>query len=193
MGQNLWYRIAAASLPLLLFPTRVDACVDDSTCGGGQCELGTCTTPVIRNIDHRSIDYFLVAAPTATWDEAGDRCGYVVANGRLARVLYQSEQERLLALSTNVHVLFDGTDKAEEGVWRWSDGTVFYTRAGGCQQAYCGWDGKYPDNSNGIEHHLSMYQTWWNDVSPAAGLRTFFCEVPCTADADCEDDRVLNE
>ncbi|KAJ9441210.1 hypothetical protein DIPPA_56668, partial [Diplonema papillatum] len=191
------YRVTIACVPLLLSPTRVGACVDDSACGGGECDAGTCTLPVITYSYDRSIDFFLVNSPSAHWRDAQQRCGYAAANGRLARVMYQRELDRIVALNSDSSLLLDGTDEAEEDTWRWSDGTVFYTRADGCLQAFCGWQANANKNGGsgrhlsvygpaGDEHHLCyLSNTAW-DENKGDFAATYLCEVPCTSDADCE-------
>eukprot|EP00659_Diplonema_papillatum_P015311 gene15311-23401_t len=165
-------------------------CVDDSACGGGACTLATgrCEPPVVLWSRHREIDHAFVEGPMAEYDDAVLRCGYFAPNARLARIYYEDENKRIAGIKLATHVYIDGNDLVTEDTWEWGNGVIFWIRASGCLQAFCGWKGNKPDNDHTGEHHLSLFKNQWNDVLPSVmGVRQFYCEVPCMSDADCDD------
>ncbi|KAJ9448643.1 hypothetical protein DIPPA_29091 [Diplonema papillatum] len=109
--------------------------------------------------------------------------------GRLARITSESEQQRVSNLGV-AGGLIDGNDLTEDGVWMYSDGTVFWTERQNCLQEYCNWLPTRPLTQSPSLSYLSMTPTGpWTDVS--AGTYPFYCEFPCIGDADCNGEDVL--
>ncbi len=90
-----------------------------------------------------------------TWEEAAAEARKM--GGHLAKI--ETEQE--LIFLTNFwkdknYFWLGATDKDEEGVWKWSDGTPV-------TRSY--WDKGQPSNGDGKEHYASMRPGGkWNDV-----------------------------
>lgn len=72
-------------------------------------------------------------------------------------------------------VTLGGTDRAEEGVWTWSDGTVFWS-GGPVEGQYAGWTSSQPDNADPGQHCAVLATDGgWTDEN-CAEFRAFVCE-----------------
>lgn len=115
-------------------------------------------------------DLLIATASCAVWDPAS----HLVDIGSLA------EQEWLVAevasrlmLGTPNGFYTGGSDVDEEGVWRWSDGTVFHRHG-----VAVGFDNGFSESATGDEDYLEALQRGgWNDMGPDA-RRAWVCERP---------------
>jgi hypothetical protein len=131
--------------------------------------------------------YALCKTPNRRWTRARSECA--ARGGRLA--VLETAEENLLA-GQLVRPFLEGpfyigiSDREEEGVWRWIDGSLL---------AYEPWAGGEPNNAGGGED--CVHSNWsgtdgaWNDLRCGAG-QPYLCEFPpenpalCATDADCQ-------
>jgi|AACY02.2.fsa_nt_gi Lectin C-type domain. len=113
--------------------------------------------------------WYYVSSSRMTWHAARAKCESV--GGYLARVESRDEQRFLVGLLQRTKgevVWIDGSDEANEGEWRYSDGSRVRTFF---------WGSGQPNNVDSKEHHLavSLSNGTWLDVT--AGQRSrFVCE-----------------
>ncbi|KAJ9455679.1 hypothetical protein DIPPA_19586 [Diplonema papillatum] len=159
-------------------------CAQHSDCASGACLAATGRCAAIEWSRDRRIDYFHVESPTASRSDALHMCGSLVPNARLARITTEAEFSRVAALQTGPGIIFDGTDPpGPDHAWVWSDGTVFWSD-GACRQGYC--DTLFNPSNTGSERRMTFDIGRWVDVDASVpSTSTYFCEVPCTSDADC--------
>ena len=113
-----------------------------------------------------------------SWDAAEQAC--LDAGLQLASV-QSAEENALLSLITAAagnaqSVWIGGTDKDDEGKWKWSPS--------GTELSYTNWHPGEPNNVNGNEHCLAaigLPGTWhngkWNDGLCSAKLK-YVCQIP---------------
>ena len=113
---------------------------------------------------------------TLTWEEAEYYCENY-RGGHLATITSQEEQDFIQnnLLSDNHHgYLIGGTDKDQEGTWKWVTGEPF---------GYTNWHSGQPDNYTGNhadgECYLEIYPATdkWNDFYYDSYHRGFICEI----------------
>lgn len=131
--------------------------------------------------------YALCKAPRRRWTRARSECA--ARGGRLA-VLETADENlevgQLARRFLNDPFYIGISDRDEEGVWRWIDGS---------ELAYDPWAGGEPNNAGNGED--CVHSNWsgtdgaWNDIRCGAG-QPYLCEFPpgnparCSSDADCE-------
>ncbi|XP_028447514.1 galactose-specific lectin nattectin isoform X2 [Perca flavescens] len=105
-----------------------------------------------------------------SWTDAENFCKS--DGGNLASV--HSEEEQLFLRDFIKKVTGEakwawigGFDSVQEGLWMWSDGSIF---------DYKSWASGQPDNADGIEHclHMNFQGDNWNDT-PCSRLLPFLC------------------
>jgi Lectin C-type domain/RTX calcium-binding nonapeptide repeat (4 copies) len=124
--------------------------------------VGIAETSFIRRGDSA---YVIVQGPT--WEEA--EANAVKLGGHLASINDAGEDDYIyqnIAVKVGNGVWIGGTDKDQEGVWRWADGSQFY---------YSNWrEGEPNNNVNGAglegEDYTqyvvdALYNGKWNDIS----------------------------
>lgn len=120
-------------------------------------------------------DYILSSTGAGfTWDgsatDAATR-SHLGMTGYMATVTSQAEQDFIFANVSAVTAWLGGSDRAEEGVWRWmagpEAGTVFYIVGAGVQPGFSYWAPGEPNDCCSGEDDLQM--SWdvdsgrWND------------------------------
>ncbi|XP_028447517.1 galactose-specific lectin nattectin-like [Perca flavescens] len=130
------------------------------TSGSGHCPPGW--TP----FGSRCFSFYFHAK---RWIDAEHFCKST--GGNLASV-YSAEEYDFLktyinqVTGENRRTWIGGFDSVKEGLWMWSDGSIF---------DYKSWGRGQPDNIDGVEHCLEMnYQDNWNDDS-CANVYPFVC------------------
>jgi hypothetical protein len=85
----------------------------------------------------------------------------------------QDIQEVMAAVTEGAYWV-GATDAAQEGTWRWVDGTTFWSN--GAALGYSNWISATgePNNVGGIEHCMEVGNGDWNDVECSRGL-PFVC------------------
>ncbi|KAJ9463393.1 hypothetical protein DIPPA_08808 [Diplonema papillatum] len=168
-------------------------CKGDSRCAWGDdgCEpkYSYHDDGVVEDVDYKDIRFWHSNTIEANVADAEAICGSLCQDGkkgRLARLTKAQDLVRMRQLRPGLDPSWlDGSDANNEGNWRWSDGTLFWSVRHGCLQAACPWNTGEPNDAGGAgEHHIELAQLW-NDGA-GAGEREFFCEFPCTADAECD-------
>jgi len=136
---------AAPNLDAGAAPSPSLVCREECTCDAGVLgEFMFCPTPV-------------------THDEALARCS--LAGGSLAGVDDPVRNDwlttRMVALAADDFWL-SGTDSEDEGVWRWSDGRVFFDPSAdaGAARPYAPWDAEQPNDLNGEDCMRSSGGVW---------------------------------
>jgi len=95
-----------------------------------------------------------------SWSEARERCKKL--GGYLACIKDQDENDFLQKLSQGLYVQVGGTDKEEEGDWRWESGEPF---------RYKNWNRKEPNNGGKIENYLTLANNGkWLDTNVMGGI-----------------------
>ncbi len=120
---------------------------------------------------------FMFCGTSVSFDEALERCGG--AGGTLVSI---DDQEQNVWLSQRMQALeaddfwLSGTDAEVEGVWRWSDGRVFFGEAAdaGGAPAFVPWDDGQPNDLNG-EDCMRSTSGVWRDLDCADEL-PFVCQ-----------------
>jgi hypothetical protein len=103
-----------------------------------------------------------------TWNEANSIA--IGAGGHLVTITSQTEYQRIRNLAGSDPIWLGGTDSAQEGVWRWVNGGVFFVDDGAIggaavRGAVNHWNDFEPNNSGGEEDCLEMGAAGgWNDV-----------------------------
>ena len=107
---------------------------------------------------------------------------YGTAEHNLATVCDATENDFIhtgaVDLLAGTEVWLGGSDAAEQGVWRWSDGDVFWrgTATGSAESgAYVKWAVGQPSDGAGEDCTEIRAGSMWNDVS-CDQLRAFVCE-----------------
>jgi hypothetical protein len=92
-----------------------------------------------------------------------------LAGGHLACIESAQEQKFLVGLANHTQVFIGASDEDEQGKWRWVNGSPFsYTEPW--------WPGQ-PDNTNGIEHYLTIESNGlWNDWPNKPTNGGYLCE-----------------
>ena len=93
---------------------------------------------------------FRLFANGRSWHESKSRCEDM--GGRLVQVRSREENEFVTKLAKDANldgVWIGGTDQANEGQWKWVDGSPL---------TYTNWSrvGNQPNNKNGVEHYLMI-------------------------------------
>ncbi|KAJ9463386.1 hypothetical protein DIPPA_08822 [Diplonema papillatum] len=173
---------------------REPACLwntDTAVCDDIQCKA----SPLIADgqleaSNYTDIRFWYSKSVSRNVADAEVMCKSLCVNGRsgrLARITTVHDLVRLNALRpSGTSVWVDGSDATSEGLWRWSDGTLFWSVRHGCLQATCPWNRGEPNNGAGQEHHVE-FDGLWNDVGPS-GEKPFICEFPCLVDTQCPEE-----
>ena len=95
-----------------------------------------------------------------TWEEAQQFCRN--EGGQLPVVTSKAVNEYLVAEkkrrhSSHLPIWLGGSDKEQEGVWKWSDCSLFK------DQEFTAWAKGSPSNHGGNQHCLEVWQAW-NDA-----------------------------
>ena len=108
-----------------------------------------------------------------SWDAAEQAC--LAAGLQLASVKSAEENALLIATAAGNGVWIGGTDKDDEGKWKWS--------LSGTELSYTNWNPGEPNNVLGNEHCLTVIGrpgTWyngkWNDGLCSAKLK-YVCQI----------------
>jgi hypothetical protein len=120
---------------------------------------------------------FMFCSTAVSHDEAVAACS--LAGGRLASVDDAVRNEWLTARMTELAAddfWLSGTDLDDEGVWRWSDGRVFFDVAAdaAAPRPYAPWDEGQPNDLNGEDCMRSIGGVW-RDLD-CAGPIAFVCQ-----------------
>jgi hypothetical protein len=130
---------------------------NDSYGQGENSTTGIAEIPFIRRGDSA---YVIVPGPT--WEEA--EANAVKLGGHLVTINDAAENEwvfKNIASQLNVYIWLGGTDRDNEGVWKWVDGAPW---------DYTNWNRSQPDDSGG-EDYLQFcpnhpdFSNTWNDNS----------------------------
>jgi hypothetical protein len=130
--------------------------------------------------------FLACSTPTATFEEAQRHCRE--RGGELARVSSTASNEALSTLardsSTETNLWLGGT-RDEEHVWRWPDGTVFWSGlADGAASlgVFVNWQSGEPNNDSTVTLEpercvaLALYDSGWRDRVCSLEL-SYFCEL----------------
>ncbi|XP_059188551.1 galactose-specific lectin nattectin-like [Centropristis striata] len=115
---------------------------------------------------------YLFTNSPKTWTEAETTCldqGANLASFRNEAIYNFIRQIVKTATNKDERVWVGAHDTTNEGVWLWSDGSVF---------AFTGWGANQPDNAGAKEHCMELnYNGATNDV-PCNLKRGFVCGMP---------------
>jgi hypothetical protein len=120
-----------------------------------------------------SMNRYQFVYENVTWDAANSAA--MAAGGHLVTITSAKEYQRVRGMVGSDPIWLGGTDSAQEGVWRWVDGGVFFVDDGAIdgaavRGAVSYWDqndgyNAEPNNSDGVEHCLEMQADGtWNDL-----------------------------
>ena len=100
---------------------------------------------------------FKLHADRLNWAQAVEVCGANDSKLPLPKDAQENTELYNYAVSLGAgRIWLDGTDEAEEGVWRDSAGNVI---------TFLDWSSGQPDNAGWREHYLHMwYGEQWNDI-----------------------------
>jgi hypothetical protein len=106
---------------------------------------------------------YTVNNTAVTWTQARDQC--IAAEGHLAVV--DNAEETALYGSLGATFWIGGSDAAQEGTWRWTNGQAF---------SYKRWAAGQPDNAGGLQDALALRSGGtWTDENAAIAL-PYICE-----------------
>ena len=101
------------------------------------------------------------------WADAEEFCEN--EGGHLASITSEAIKEYVVdGMNTKdlKNIWIGGTDKEEEGVWKWTDNRAW---------EFTSWAGGEPNDHGNTEHCLEMVLGWgWNDVG-CPGEKRFLC------------------
>lgn len=120
---------------------------------------------------------FMFCSTAVSHDDAVAACS--LAGGALASVDDPVRNEWLTARMTALAAddfWLSGTDLDDEGVWRWSDGRVFFdvSADGGAPRPYAPWDEGQPNDLNG-EDCMRSTGGVWRDLDCSSPI-AFVCQ-----------------
>jgi Lectin C-type domain len=120
---------------------------------------------------------FMFCSTAVSHDDAVAACS--LAGGGLASVDDPTLNERLTARMAALEAddfWLSGTDLDDEGVWRWSDGRVFFDVGAdaGAPRLYAPWDEEQPNDLNG-EDCMRSTGGVWRDLDCSAEI-AFVCQ-----------------
>eukprot|EP00659_Diplonema_papillatum_P000490 gene490-730_t len=161
-----------------------------SSCGGLTVWDGT-----LEEAAKRDVRYWVGDAkyPAAAWADACASVTHDGRRGRVGRVYTADEDARVRALARRVKkdLGLDGTDRAADGRFAWSDGGAIWDEEHGCAQKFCNWaPGSPSDSTIGAGKDtmlLRLASEAWTDAVGASTQAAVLCEFPCEAHADCKD------
>ena len=114
-----------------------------------------------------------------TWNAANAEA--ISKHGHLVAITSEIEYQRVMGIASSRRIWLGGTDSAQEGVWRWVNGGVFFVydeAIGGAavRGAVNHWNSGEPNDSGG-EDCLEMGATGgWNDLNCAGPSLPFIIE-----------------
>ncbi|KAJ9440832.1 hypothetical protein DIPPA_09018 [Diplonema papillatum] len=213
-----WNDITAGSVWQVLCEFR---CTADADCNGsgdgdkwvchattGRCvKLNECSKYAVEQNEDgyaESEEYddvaFWISKTAVRRPTAETTCKLMCRNGRpgrLARMVSEQEYQRVVALGKSASVdqaHVDGSDFGHEGVWKYSDGSIFYDDAADdglqCKQERCFWGVDAPSSQAGehyLEAKLNDNAAHWNDAKRDAAAKGYICEFPCYSDEECHE------
>ncbi len=122
----------------------------------------------------RGFGRYILMEGAFTWEEAKEDAEQYA--GHLATITSAAEsafvQSLVDAAEVKDNYWLGGTDKEEEGVWRWITGEAW---------SFTNWEGAEPNNVNGLEHYLNLWGNpgtahqakygYWNDYIESDAIR----------------------
>jgi len=134
-----------------------------------------------------STSQYWICAPVASFDGAAANCR---ERGAALATISSVEENEFLAVAadymdTLTNLWIGGSSDAER-VWRWPDGSVFWTGlATGTSPGglYANWKAGEPNDSSTVADEpercaaLTLFDTQWNDRACSLAL-SYFCERP---------------
>jgi Lectin C-type domain len=176
-------------LSLLACSTRLDPTVAVARADAGP-EPERATAGDCAPLAGATGQYWVCAFPLASYAEATAVC--LALGSELASVSSPEENSLLAAAARERGTLTNlwiGGTRDEEQVWRWPDGSVFWSGlvdGSAPTNIYANWQNGEPNDSSTVtnEHErcaaLALFDDGWRDRACSLKL-SFFCERPSTA------------